>query len=461
MLNNIKEIEKRIKRETNNIDDIIYRKKTIGKTNILIIFNEPLTSADKISNFIIRSLNNIDKNDVVHNIENNINNFKWKRITTYEEICFFLHRGFTIILIEDNNYALVLETKANLNRGISFPEGENTLRGAKDSFVEEFQINIGLIKKRIKTNSLRIDKLTIGKYTNTQFGVLSIDGKVDQNTLDVVNQKLKDINIDGVVNLGTIKNLLIDEERSVFPIIQTSERPDVVSQKLVEGQIVVVMDNTPYALIIPSVINDFFITMEDSYGNYKNVTFTRIIKYIALFISLMAPAIYVALVTYNMEIIPSNLLINIANQREGVPFPVPIEVFIMLMAFEILRESDLRSSKFSGSSLSIVGALILGESAVSAGIVSPITIIIIALTAISSILFTELDFINALRLYRLLFLVGATTMGLIGVLIVLLYFIINLLSLNSFGKPYLMPFVPTNFKNLKNSIFRAKERNLV
>ncbi len=465
MLENVEQIVQKIKEETNNLDDIIYRKKIIKKKKVYIIYNEPLTSSDKISDFIVRSLNHIEQEkfstkNLFEIVENDISNFKVKKINTYQDVCLYLHKGFTIILIDGESEALALETKANISRGINAPDTESTVRGAKDAFVEDYQINLGLIKKRIKTNDLWIKSLNIGKYTATQIGVLSIHGVVKEELVNQVMKQLKQIDIYGIIDSGMIKNLIEKETKSLFPTIITTERPDVVSKALLEGKVAIVVDNSPYVLIIPGVLNDFFKTMEDMYGKGSNVTFTRILKFLSFIIALFTPAVYIALITYNQEMIPTDLLANFATQRDGVPFPAFFEGFIMIISFEILRESDLRVPSFSGSALSIVGALILGEAAVNAGIVSPIMIIIIAITAISSLPFTEYELINALRWYRILFMLGAAFLGIVGVFAVAIFFFIRMCTLESFGKPYLMPFAPTIFSSLKNSIVKFPIKSL-
>lgn len=459
MLENIEQIIERLKQETNGLSDIIYRKKTIKKKTVYIIYNEPLTSSDKISDFIVRSLNHIEQEKfstktLANIIENDISNFKVKKVTQYEELCLYLHRGFTILLIEGSKEALALETKADLARGIAAPDTESTVRGAKDAFIEDYQANLGLIKKRIKTNDLWIESLSIGRYTATTVGVLSIHGIVKEELVNQVIDQLNRIDIYGIIDSGMIKNSIEKETKSLFPTIVTTERPDVVSKALLEGKVAIVVDNSPYVLLVPAVLNDFFKTMEDIYGKGINVTFTRMLKFLAFIIALFTPAVYIALITYNQEMIPTDLLVSFAIQRDGVPFPAFFEGFIMIIAFEILRESDLRVPSFSGSALSIVGALILGEAAVNAGIVSPIMIIIIAITAICSLPFTEYELINALRWYRILFMLGAAFLGIVGVFAMVIFFLIRLSNLESFGKPYLMPFVPTIFDSLKNSIVK-------
>lgn len=459
----INEIVKRIKNETNNMSDIVYRKKKINAKTVFIIYNEPLISSDKISDFVIRSLTSIENNkasNLKDEIINNISNFKVTIINTYDEIVKYLHKGFAIILIEKEDNFLALEAKSTNQRSISIPTTDNSLRGSKDAFVEDYQTNIGLIKKRIRTNDLWIECLNIGKYTNTQIGVISINGVVKKELVKLVIDKLKNIEIDGVLDSSTIKNRISDESKTPFPTSLTMERPDMVSNALLAGKVAIVVDNCPYVIVIPAVLNDFFKTTEDFYSKSVNTSFTRIIKYVAFFIALMAPAIYIALITYNQEMIPTELLVNFATQRDGVPFPAFFEALIMMISFEILRESDLRVPSFTGSSLSIVGALILGEAAVNAGIVSPIMIIVIAITAISSLPFNEIGIINSLRLYRIIFMFGGAFMGIVGVVIIFIFFLTKITSIKSFGKPYLMPYSPVDNNGLKDSIIKAPVKKL-
>lgn len=451
-------IIKQLKEETNNLSDIIYREKYIGKNRIYIIYNEPLTSSNNISDFIMRSLNTISnfkkKDNLFNIIKNDISNFKVKELDNYNDICLYLHRGFTIILVNDNDKCLALETKADLYRSIETPEEENTIRGAKDSFTESYQTNIGLIKRRIKTNDLWIDTMNIGKYTDTQIGIVYVNNIAKPKLVKMVKERLNKIDIYGVINAGIIKNLITKENDYFLPTIITTERPDVSTSSLLEGKVVIVIDNCPFVLIMPGLFNDYFKTPEDVYNKSVNTTFTRILKYITFFIALLTPAIYIALITYNQEMIPTKLLISFAVQRDGVPFPAFVEAFMMITAFEILRESDLRNPTTGGSALSIVGALILGEAAVNAGIVSPIMIIVIALTAICSLPFAEPEVTSGLRWYRLLFMLGGSFMGVIGVVIIFIYFLVKTVSTYSFGIPYIAPYSPTYFSGLKDSIIK-------
>lgn len=457
MSNKINYIVERLKKETNKEKDIVYRKKKINHQLLYIIFNESLTSNDSISDFIIRSLDSIDykysKKDIYEIIKNDINNFKVIEINTYEQICYYLNNGFTILLFENDRY-IALETKKNLTRSISTPNIEITLRGSMDSFVEEIQTNIGLIRRRIKDNNLWTINNDVGKYTKTRTTMLYINNIADRQLVDKVDNLIKKIDIDGITSSGNIKNLIEKENKSVFPTIITTERPDKVAKALLKGKIAIIVDGSPFVLILPAVLNDFFLNPEDSFMKSINVSFTRVIRYLCFYIAILTPSIYIAFTTFNQEILPTELLISFAFQRQSVPFPAFFEALMMITSFEILRESDLRIPSFSTSSLSVVGALILGEAAVNAGIVSPIMIIVISITSISALPFTEPEIINAIRWYRLLFMVGATTLGIVGIILMTIIFLINFASLDSFDMPYLMPYAPTNKNGLKNSIIK-------
>lgn len=458
----MKKIIKLLKKDTNNLENIIYRKKYIGLTKIFIIYNETLVSSDKVSDFIIRSLDNITPFFVYHKIINNIDNFKYKVLRNYNEIDFYLNSGFTILLI--GKHYIALETKKDITRSITSPNTENVIRGPSDAFTENIEINIGLIKRRIKSNNLWIKNYNIGLYTKTNISLIYINTIVKEELINMIDDRLNKINIDGILSSGIIKNLIEKENKSIFPIIMSTERPYMTCKYLLNGNAVILVDNDPFALILPISLNDFFFSEEDEYSGSINTSFSRIIRYICFIISLVTPALYIAMTTYNQEIIPTPLLLSIAGQRENVPFSAFIETILMIFSFDILRESDLKMPNFANSSLSIVGALILGDAAVSAGIVSPIMIIVIAITSISSLAFSEPELINSLRWYRLIFMLGASFFGIYGIVLVGLYFLITIISTKSFTLPYLSPFAPINLSQLKDSIIsypikKRKKRN--
>jgi len=458
MLNPLKIIE-RLKKETNNSVFLFIREKSIKGKKIYVLFYDPLISNDKVSDFIIRALDNIENKDIYEGIKNNLDSCKFMEANTYEDICLYLNSGFTIILFDEINKALAFETKGNLKRSISNPTTENAIKGAKDSFVEDYYTNIGLMKRRLKTNNFWVNELTIGRYTKTIIGITYLNGVVKKELVKKIEDKIKGINIDGIVTSDDLKKHLENKIKTVFPTITTTERPDRACKALLRGKVVIVVDNSEFSLIIPGLFVDYFKAPEDWYGKNINVSITRIVKYIAFFISILTPAIYIALITFNQEIIPTDLLISFTIQRDGVPFPAFIEAFMMILAFIIIRESEYRVPNSSGSALSIVGALILGDAAVSAGIVSPIMIIVIAVTAISSLPFSETEFTNALRTYRIIFMVAASLIGLVGVVAVLIYLLIRLIDTEMFGIPYLSPIEPFDKNGAKNTIIKLPDNS--
>lgn len=447
----------KLKEETNNSSYIVYREKYINNIKIDIIYNEVLTDQDKMSNFIYRSLDHIEKiyqeKELLYDvIKNNISNIKIKEINNYQDICKYLNNGFVILLIEDD-YSLALEVKKNLTRSIEKPMTETTIRGAMDSFTENIETNIGLIKRRLKTNKLWNEDMELGKYTKNKISILTIKGLTDSKIKDNIINKLNSLEIDGVTDTGTLKHLIENETKTIFPTSITTERPDKVVSSLLRGKTVIIIDNCPFVLIMPVDINDFFLSQDDKDSNYINNSLTRILRYLAFSITVLTPGIYIALTTFNQEMIPLELLTSFASQRSTVPFPAFFEALLMFISFEILRESDYRIPNVSNSALSIVGALILGEAAVNAGIVSPIMIIIVAITAISALVIVEPELSNAVKWYRILFMLGGTTIGIFGIFIVFIIFTTNLCSVNSYGKSFTMPFTPIN-SDIKNSIIK-------
>lgn len=447
----------KLKEETNNSSYIVYREKYINNIKIDIIYNEVLTDQDKMSNFIYRSLDHIEKiyqeKELLYDvIKNNISNIKIKEINNYQDICKYLNNGFVILLIEDD-YSLALEVKKNLTRSIEKPMTETTIRGAMDSFTENIETNIGLIKRRLKTNKLWNEDMELGKYTKNKISILTIKGLTDSKIKDNIINKLNSLEIDGVTDAGTLKHLIENETKTIFPTSITTERPDKVVSSLLRGKTVIIIDNCPFVLIMPVDINDFFLSQDDKDSNYINNSLTRILRYLAFSITVLTPGIYIALTTFNQEMIPLELLTSFASQRSTVPFPAFFEALLMFVSFEILRESDYRIPNVSNSALSIVGALILGEAAVNAGIVSPIMIIIVAITAISALVIVEPELSNAIKWYRILFMLGGTTIGIFGIFIVFIIFTTNLCSINSYGKSFTMPFTPID-SDIKNSIIK-------
>ena len=338
-------------------------------------------------------------------------------IQDFKFLCKVLLEGDAAILVDGYSYGLGLETKGSEDRGINESQTESVIRGPKDSFNESLSTNIMLIRRRIKDINLRIIDREIGAATKTRVAVMYLEGTANEEVIHDLIRRLDLIDIDGILESSYIEELILDEPKSIFPTMQKTERPDRVVANLLEGRVTVLVDGTPVALILPAIFYQFFHSVEDYYMRPIFATFIRFIRFGAFFISLLLPAIYISLTTFHQEMIPTILLINIAGQREIVPLPALVEAFLMAFTFETLREAGLRMPKMIGNAISIVGALVIGEGAVNAGIVSNIMVIVVAFTAITTLIFPEHSIENPIRVLRFVFIALAGMFGLFGVTI--------------------------------------------
>jgi spore germination protein KA len=462
--NNIDIIFQKIKEMNGNSSDIATRIIEKNKNRIGYIFLESVSSDDKISNFLNKGIIESDKKkffDSFYNtMKNSIFNSNMKSCDNYEELFYFLASGFTVIVFDNEESAIVVETRLPLDRGVVESTSETIVRGPKDSFTENHNKNIGLIRKRIKDYNLWFEDIRVGRRSKTKISVAYLKDVVpDEKTKKVVDA-IKNIDIDGIIDTGYIRELIEKEQKTLFPKVISTERPDLACTSLLDGKIVILVENSPFVIILPAVLNDFFKSPQDEYQKSFNASFNRIIRMICFLLALLTPAVYIALMTYNQEIIPDQLLISLSAQREGVPFPTAVEVLLFVLTFEVLREADIHAPSFSGSAMNVVGALILGDAAVSASIVSPIVIIIVAVTSICELVFYDIDVTDAVREWRLIFILAATFMGIIGIVVALIIFIAKLSSIECLGTSYLTPISPLFTKSLKNSFIRVNRKKL-
>ncbi len=448
-----------IKNKCGQSDDIIVRKVKIKNSEIAIVFNEVLGNGSNINDFILKnisklSLNEEDK-DLFSLIINTISSNNVKEIKELDEVIELIFKGFCILIVE--NRFIAVEARATLDRGINTTDSEVSIVGPKDSFNENFNTNLGLIRRRLRTNELFLKTMFIGKNSNTKVGVCYMNNIARSDLVDNVVDKLNNINIDGVIDSGYIREQII-EHNSIFPVINITERPDTVSQALLEGKVAIIVDNSPYVMIIPTFFVDFLHTPDDYYQKPINTSFIRIIRLISFIIAIFLPAYYISVTTHNTSSIPITLLTNFTAQRLTVPFPAFIEALIMIISFEILRESDTRIPSKMGTSVSILGGLVIGDAAVSAGIISPIMIIVIAISAISGLIFTNNALTSTIRYYRIFLLLMATFFGIYGIFIGLIFLITKLCSITSFGFPYMAPISPIVKPELNDAIIRTKKK---
>ncbi len=451
-----------VKKSNNNSSDINIRTIKIGFKTIGYIFLESTSSDDKISNYFMKDISTTIKfkhhnffNDLFVDLQNQIPNSKLKIIEDRNEAFYYLAAGFTLIFVDEVDKAIVIETKAKLDRSIAEPTTEIIIRGPKDCFIENYNVNIGLIRKRIKDEKLFFDEIKVGRRTKSKVAISYIDDIVNHETVDKIKKIISNIDIDAITDSGILKEYIGPSTKTNYPLVKSSERPDIVCQALLAGKISIIVENSPFVLIFPTFFIDYFKISEDYYEKAFNTNMTRLLRFLAFFITLLTPALYIAVMTYNYEIIPDSLLISLAVQREGVPFPTGIEVILLATAFEILRESDIRMPSIMGASISIVGALVLGDAAVNAGIVSPFVVIVIAITAICGLIFSDVDFVNATRWWRALFIFGAIALGILGITTVGLIFIIHLINAEELNIPFMYPLTP---KDRHEDILRPSQR---
>lgn len=401
--------------------------------NINILFFETLCNSNDINDFILKPI--VIKNiNNYRDLKNNIPFGNYKELNNEKDLFFCLYSGFTIISI--NNRYIACETKYPLNSSISEASNEKVIKGPKDAFNENYQNNIGLVRKRIRTKDLIVKEYIIGTESKTKVSILYLDNIVDKKLVNDIDKKISNINIDYVANSNYITES-INNKSYMFPTNLMTERPDLVSFLLMEGRISIITENSPQVLIIPSFFSDYVKSIDDYYQKKINVSVTRFIRVIAFLIAIITPGLYIALTTFNQETLPTSVLINFSMQREGVPFPSFIEAILLWLTFEILREADTRVPFVVGSSMSIVGALVLGQAAVEAGLISPIMIIVIAISSVASFLFNDNDVVNSIRIWKLIFLILGSFVGLYGLFIATLLFLVRICSIKSFGYDYI------------------------
>lgn len=429
--------------------DLVERKIKYSFSCVHIYYIETICSSEQINNFVLKNLTNPNGPRRFKDILAGPN-FKEIDLGRLE---FYLYNGFTALVYKGKIY--VIETKASLDRSVSFPEMEQDLYGAKDALLENYQKNIGLIKRRLKSSHLKTKEYKLGRFTQTATGVLYVDNITDMSLVKRIDALLNKIDTDSVIDVGELKQFLTMDKGNVFPPTKLTERPDVIVKALLDGKVVIVMDTSPFAIILPAVLADFINPISDKYLYQRNANNLKILRMICFFLTIFTPAFYIAIITYNQETIPASLLTNFISQNEGIPFPATIETFFMIFICEMLRESDIRFPNNFSSSISILGALILGDAAVSANIVSPIMIIITALTFISSMIFSNVELSGAIRIWRFITMIISSFYGLYGVALAFIFFIVSLSSYSSFGLPYTFPVVPFSLPYLKETLYES------
>ncbi len=365
-----------------------------------------------------------------------------------------LLEGQALLCLSGQTTGLLFPFQNRAKRSVGMTENEKTVRGPKESFVEDVWTNLSLVRQRTKSDKLVVDEFAIGSESRTVVLLLYMDGSCAPELAESVRSKLRAIRAERVPGSSFIEEALDDQLTSPFPKMLNTERPDVAASSLFEGRVVLLVEGTPSSLVAPATLLSFLQSAEDYYQRYFFSSWVRMLRYLFFFVSLVLPSAYVAITTFHPEMLPYALLISIASSRDIVPFPAILEAFMMEVAFEVLREAGQRIPSALGQTISIVGAIVIGEAAVQAGIVSAPMVIIVALTGISSFVVPHFSMTLAIRFLRFALLLVSALFGLLGLLVGIFFVYIHLLSIDSFGTPYLSPVVPYRAKAMKDTAGR-------
>lgn len=378
--------------------------------------------------------------------------------SSLENIIQSLLSGNTVLFVKEFDKAVIVDTSDWDKRAIVEPESEKTVTGPREGFTENIGTNIVLIRRKLKTQNLKLEFKELGSETKTKICICYLDNIVNKKILQELNDRIEKISIDGILDAQYLQELIKDAPMSPFKTIGYTERPDVVSGKLLEGRIGVLCDGTPVAITVPFTFVEYFNVNEDYYSNFYYATINRIIRWVGFFLASSVPAIYLALVTFHQEMLPTQLLLSISASRQNVPFPTIVEAILMLFVFELLRETSVRMPTVIGQTISIVGALVIGQAAVEAELVSAPMIIVAALTGITSFVVPKMQ--GELIIIRLIFLITASFIGLYGYLFSVIGMFLHLASLRSFGIPYMLGIGTFRPADAKDVMIRAPWKNM-
>lgn len=428
--------------------DLVSRKIPVSSTSIYVLYFDGMNDRDLIEGRILDTLMLEIRKAPPSNFENLTEALINGGITTadlsfqehFEKCADAVMSGETLLLIDGFSKAVIIASKHFPKRGIEKPDTEGGINGPKEAFCENFRDNTALIRRRIRDTHLKIKQMQIGRRSKTDVGLVYLSDVVRPEILSEAEKRLKAIDIDAIIDSSYLAQLMSKNKLSPFPSFQLTERPDKAAAEILEGRIVIVCDTSPFVIILPAVLACFYQASEDYYQNYLIASFTRLIRYAASVLALTLPSLYICFALFNPSMLPTALLLKMSSAREGVPIPGVLEIFLMELAFEALREAGVRMPDAIGQTLGIVGGIIIGQAAVDAGLVSPVVVIVVSLTGICSFAVPQLSLSSAYRICKYFLMIASAFFGLLGFWAALVCIFIYLSSLTSFGIPYLYPF---------------------
>ncbi len=444
--------------------DFIVRKVRFGpsgQVRMALVFLETLTDKQTLSDFILEPLNYLSFEEFeVTQVPGKIIDIlptalKIEEGTDWYQLEKKIVTGHALLFIDGYDRAIILEARKWKERSISEPQSEVSVVGPREGFVESLLTNASLLRRRLRTPNLIMEAIPIGTTSNTNVAICYLKGVVDEKLVAEVRKRVEAINVEAMYSVNLVSEIVADTHYTPFRLFATTERPDKLASALVEGRVGIIAENTPMALIVPSVFWQFFQSSEDYYEYFLLAAVNRGLRMASFFIVIGLTAAYVAVATFHQEMIPTPLLLAMASVREPVPLPTVVEALLLETILEGLREAGLRLPKPAGQAVSIVGALVMGQAAVEAGLVSPQMVIVVGLAAVGSFLIPDYSFVNALRILKFFFIVLAGTFGAFGLMMGYMVLGLHLTSLKSFGVPYMAPVTPFRLRDMKDVFFRA------
>ncbi|TYP78137.1 spore germination protein [Paenibacillus methanolicus] len=449
----------------NNSSDLVIREWSLGEKQSIhaaLLFVAGLVDDQIVSQFILSPL----LPNWIQQEERKLDIFKQHLLPIggmhetddFDSLLTGLLSGNTVLLCDHCDRGLLINSKGGDKRSIEEPSSQTVIRGPRDGFTESLTTNIALVRRRIVNANLWSEQYRIGQVTRTEVSMLYMHGIASKKIIDEVRARLQRIEIDGILESGYIEELIQDQHVTVFPTVYNSERPDVIAAGLLEGRVAIVVDGTPFVLLVPALFTHFFQAAEDYYQRFDISTLIRCLRYFGFIIALLGPSLYIAITTFHHDMLPPQLLISLTSQREGIPFPAFIEALMMELTFELLREAGIRLPRAVGQSISIVGALVIGQAAVEAGIVSAAMVIVVSITAIASFTMPAYNMAISVRILRFGIMGLAAGFGLFGIVAGVIATIQHMCHLQSFGVPYMSPLAPVNKAKQRDTFLRAPWR---
>lgn len=419
-----------------------------------------LTVEESVIGKLLSRLMDMDKKEIYEYLSANaLGITDVKELRTLEEVSMAVMIGDAVLIIDGYDRAIKIKSKGYPMMGLTESRTEKVIRGSREGFADAVKTNTALIRKRMRTPGLKVKERIMGHLSHTTVAIVYIEELVRPSVLKEIERRLDNIDIEELTDTGIIEQLTRENHRTIFPEYQTTERPDKAVEEIGNGRIVLLVDNSPMALLMPTNLAGFFHTADDEYNNPIIVSFERMLRYMAAFVGLLLPAIYLSITSFHCELLSSGLVKRLAQERSTVPFPVVIEVLFMEIAFELLREAGIRIPGYAGSAMSIVGGLIVGQATVSAGLVSPIMVVVVALTALAEYAIPNEELSSAIRLLKYGMILLAAWLGLYGVLLGMLMLMYHLITLKSFNFPYLYPFTGGDMnedEDLKEAVLKRR-----